>query len=76
MTDGAPRLCPARVRFEDNQGDRHARVWHPAEQPGTEDDMRAWPAQWSATVSHTKSPAGASGRGGPGNGGSGVRGLP
>ena len=32
-----------RGRIEDNQGDCHARVWHPAEQPGAEDDMRAWP---------------------------------
>ena len=29
--------------MEDNQGDCHARVWHPAEQPGAEDDVRAWP---------------------------------
>ena len=29
--------------IEDNQGDCHARVWHPAAQPGAEDDVRAWP---------------------------------
>ena len=31
-----------RVRIEDHQGDCHARVPHLAEQPGAEDDMRAW----------------------------------